>query len=410
MAVQHAGYAQIVAALSAAPEEPCGASGALLTEWRRTQAGSVCLVCGDAGVGSVATMLAALRRARGRRAVQVGARHPHRWRERIRAGSSPLSEDDFAAALSGWEHGEMSADEILLGGAIALASTDEGSDLIIEAPPASPVWSAPVTANLVAVARIETAGWVEECLVRALNDGSTIVMAPQRESVADAVRAAAKVTGATLHEVATECRLGKAQTSADGQQFSVETPSGQYKVMLPLLGAHQQANFLTALLAAGDVGVGAVAKALEEVKLPLRLEVLKRSPLVVLDGADNAASLKATARAAPSVFGRSRLSVIAAVGADTAVEALAEAVAEVVAPIDGDVRVAFGEADREAAEQVYGLLRERGVSVQLGGAAAPVLLAAIDGAGPRDGVLLLGSMSVAAEARAHLLGLQEDFR
>ena len=158
------------------------------------------------------------------------------------------------------------------------------------------------------------------------------------------------------------------------------------------------------------MGAPAVAKALEEVKLPLRLEVLKRSPLVVLDGADNAASLRATARAVPSIFGRSRLSVVAAVGEDTPVERLAEAVAE----IDADVHIAFQEArreaDREAAERVQGMLRERGVSAQIRGAAGPVLLAAVDGAGPRDGVLLLGSMSVAAEARAHLLGLQQDRR
>ena len=245
----------------------------------------------------------------------------------------------------------------------------------------------------------------------ALAAASTVVLAPQRESVAAAARAAVAASGVALHEAAVACRMGRASTGLDGQRFTTQTPRGRYTVALPLLGAQQRANFVTALLAAEQIAqeglnAAAVAKAIADVSLPLRFEIIKRSPLVVLDGADDPAGYRALQSVAAEIFGRLRLVIVATVDAAVPHDVLTEA----IEAIPAEVRIAFPPPDRAVAERVAQRLRDRGIGAQLWGAPGPALVDAVDSAGPRDGVLVFGSLSGTAEARAWLLGIEQEQR
>ena len=106
-----------------------------------------------------------------------------------------------------------------------------------------------------------------------------------------------------------------------GRVVSVRTPGANYEeLFVPLYGAHQ-----------GDkVAVAVGAEALGSVRVPGRLEVLGRRPLVVLDGAHNPAGAAALGRALVEDFatvrrvvlvfgclnGRSPAEVLAAIGPD----------------------------------------------------------------------------------------------
>jgi dihydrofolate synthase/folylpolyglutamate synthase len=86
-----------------------------------------------------------------------------------------------------------------------------------------------------------------------------------------------------------------------GRLLDLRTPGGRYEqVLLGLHGAHQGDNAACALAAvegffASPLDDRLVRTALASVRVPGRLEIVARSPLVVLDGAHNVAGAKALA-------------------------------------------------------------------------------------------------------------------
>jgi dihydrofolate synthase/folylpolyglutamate synthase len=121
-----------------------------------------------------------------------------------------------------------------------------------------------------------------------------------------------------------------------GRVVSVRTPGANYEeLFVPLYGAHQGDNVAVAVAAAeaffgSALDEAVVAEALGSVRVPGRLEVLGRRPLVVLDGAHNPAGAAALGRALVEDFatvrrvvlvfgclnGRSPAEVLAAIGPD----------------------------------------------------------------------------------------------
>ena len=94
-----------------------------------------------------------------------------------------------------------------------------------------------------------------------------------------------------------------------GRYIDIYTPTAAYTdVFLAVRGAHQGDNAAIALTAAEEF-VGAslphevVAEAFANVASPGRLEVVRRAPLVVLDGAHNVAGAEALRRSLDEEFG-----------------------------------------------------------------------------------------------------------
>jgi dihydrofolate synthase/folylpolyglutamate synthase len=93
-----------------------------------------------------------------------------------------------------------------------------------------------------------------------------------------------------------------------GRMLELYTPGGSYPdVFLPLYGAHQADNAAIALAAVeaftnAPVPPDAVAAAFAQVSSPGRLEVVRRQPLVLLDGAHNVAGAQALRSALDEEF------------------------------------------------------------------------------------------------------------
>jgi len=205
-----------------------------------------------------------------------------------------------------------------------------------------------------------------------------------------------------------------------GQLLTLRGLAGEYdEVFLPLHGAHQAHNAVVALAAVeaflggshierGRLDVDLVRAGFAGVTSPGRLEVVRRSPTVLLDAAHNPAGALATASAIDEDFDFTRLVGVVAVMADKDVRGilapfeplLAEVVVtEVVSPrampVDQLAAIAvelFG-ADRvevsprldDALDTAIGLAEQEG---QMGGA----------------GVLVTGSVLTVAGARTLLGG------
>lgn len=100
---------------------------------------------------------------------------------------------------------------------------------------------------------------------------------------------------AQLHWVQGECRWQLLSQGLLNQQVSLQTPFHCYeKIELPLIGPHQCINLATAVRALEllqwrfpQLEPAAVENGIRHVSWPGRLEVVCRSPLVILDGAHN---------------------------------------------------------------------------------------------------------------------------
>ncbi|HEX3000496.1 MAG TPA: cyanophycin synthetase, partial [Armatimonadota bacterium] len=118
------------------------------------------------------------------------------------------------------------------------------------------------------------------------------------------------------------------QGYAEGwQRFNVRTPLREYQdLMIPMAGAFQVENAATAvaaldLLETRGQGIeeAALRQGLAEVHMPGRMEMLRKKPRFLIDGAHNAASAQALAQALRELYGERRIILILGVSTDHSV-------------------------------------------------------------------------------------------
>jgi dihydrofolate synthase/folylpolyglutamate synthase len=244
-----------------------------------------------------------------------------------------------------------------------------------------------------------------------LREGVRAVMAPQRESAAEVIRARCSELQGPLEEVATACALAIDGGNLDGQSLRLRTPRATYRIHLPLLGRHQAENAATAVLGMENLGVGVdpgvVARSLGETRWPGRLEIVKRQPLVVLDGAHNTDSARRLAQTIGATFGPRHTWLIVGMNADKDVEGFAGLLGGALPNLDViATRGAIGRALAPTA--VAQAFSDAGVTVRTAPSVAAALEEALGEAASGDLICVTGSLYVVAEARAWLLGIMPD--
>src|SRR3982750_2736412 len=144
------------------------------------------------------------------------------------------------------------------------------------------------------------------------------VLAHQQPGALDAlVRRAVDVEAVVARE-GTEVGVLERRGGAGGQQVRLQGLGGEYQeVYLPLFGAHQAQNAVTALAAVeAFLGAGAATGPIEQetvraafaaVRSPGRLERMRTSPTVLVDAAHNPAGMAATVDAIKEAFDFTRL-------------------------------------------------------------------------------------------------------
>ncbi len=190
------------------------------------------------------------------------------------------------------------------------------------------------------------------------------------------------------------------------QEFDYWGPGGEMKGLhVPLAGEHQLSNAAAAVCALSVSGMNvpekAVRKGLASARWEGRLETVSQRPLVVLDGAHNAASAKILAEAVKKYYAGhyARLLLVLGVLADKDFRDMAA----YLMPLADSV--IFTQADYSRAVPADELSRSLGggkgetmVCADVPGA----LLKALSLAGPDDMVLVTGSLYVVGEAKAWL--------
>ncbi|GHJ37612.1 folylpolyglutamate synthase/dihydrofolate synthase family protein [Streptomyces sp. TS71-3] len=252
-----------------------------------------------------------------------------------------------------------------------------------------------------------------------IKQGATVILAQQPVDAAQVLLKRAAEADATVAREGLEFGVVARQVAVGGQLLTLRGLGGEYEeVFLPLHGAHQARNAAVALAAVeAFFGVGAehgrpldidtVRKAFATVASPGRMEVVRRSPTVVLDAAHNPAGARATADAVSEVFGFSRL--IGVVGASDGkdvrglLEAFEPVFTEIVATQYSQARALSADELAGVAVEVFGEDRVQ-VEPRLDDALeAAITLAEEEGEYASAGVLITGSVFTVGEARL-LLG------
>ena len=256
-----------------------------------------------------------------------------------------------------------------------------------------------------------------------IKDGSTVIVAHQVPDAAAEIEQAVASHRAVVRrerdpqEDPTSPEAGVLQVldrqlAVGGQLVTLATAAAVYEdAFVPLHGEYQAHNALLALAAAEAIHGGrqVLARVVEDgfasVTSPGRLEVLRSSPTVLVDAGHNPHGIEALTGAIEEAFGFQHLVAVLGVMADKDAEGILaglEPVTDAVVCVPIDSPRAMDVDDLGGiAQEVYGADRVV-VSQQLGeGVAQAVALSeGYDTPLTSSGILIVGSVVLAAEARA----------
>jgi dihydrofolate synthase/folylpolyglutamate synthase len=248
-----------------------------------------------------------------------------------------------------------------------------------------------------------------------IKPGAVAVIGVQEPEVAEILLERAREVGATPAVEGTGFGVLTRDVAVGGQQVSIRGLGGDYDdLFIPLHGPHQAHNAAVAL-AAVEAFLGGGEQRLDpdvvragfaEVSSPGRLEIVRRSPTVLVDAAHNPAGAVALRAAMEDSFNFARVIGVIAILADKD----ATAMLEILEPVLDEVVVSRTSSPRamsprklgEVAIEIYG--ENRVTVVDSLPDALDRAAALADEGGVAGGVLATGSITTAAEVRM-LLGV-----
>ncbi len=250
-----------------------------------------------------------------------------------------------------------------------------------------------------------------------IKPGAFVVSAEQDDEVAAILAERAEQVGAHRYAAGLDFGVAERDIALGGQVLAVRGIAGVYpEVFVPLFGAHQGQNAAVAIAAveaffgAGERPLSAevVRAGLATVSSPGRLEVVRRSPTILVDAAHNPHGMAALRAAIGDAFTFSRLVGLVAMFADKDVAAMLE---EIEPELDHLV-VTRNSSPRsmdpvrlgEIAADIFGEDRVSVVPSLPDAIDEAVRIAELEEIG--GGVLATGSVVTAADVR-HLLGVKE---
>ena len=393
-------------------------------------------VAGTKGKGSTAAMIEAILRAAGYSTGFYSSPHLHTFCERIRRDGEPIAPARFAGLTESiWPHhvanaadpdaGPATLFEYLTAMAFRCFAEDEADASVIEVglggrldatnvvSPAVSVIT-PVSLDHTAILG-DTIGEIAADKAGIIKAGIPVVVAPQFSEAMTAIQTAAAAQSAPVTSVSESVDWRVDDVSAAGQDLTIKTANHAYRVCLPLLGDFQGANAAVATtavetLATAGFGISAdaIIAGLASVQWPARLEVLRRDPLLVADGAHNDHSVATVLATLQRSLPHDRLTIVAGFSRDKRVAAMVELLAghadRVIATRSRHPR-SMRPAEIADEFAAHGFAQNR---LTVAGNAEQAIESAMSGASARELILVTGSLFVAAEAREATLGIEPE--
>jgi dihydrofolate synthase / folylpolyglutamate synthase len=282
-------------------------------------------VTGTNGKGSTSAMITALLMAKGLSVGTYTSPNLHVVAERIARNAEPIDDESLAGVLTELALLEPLLDErptrfeLLTAAALAWFSTEAVDAMVVEVGLGG-TWDCTnvVHADVAVLTNVSydhtdvLGSTLEEIAADKsgiVDPGSSVVVGETRPELVALIQERAAERGAGRVSVAgRDFGCSANVVAVGGRLVTLWTPGGRYDdVLVPLHGAHQGDNAACALAAAeAFFGVpldpDVVEEAFAAVRVPGRLEVLGRHPLLLVDGAHNAAGMATLGRALREEF------------------------------------------------------------------------------------------------------------
>jgi dihydrofolate synthase/folylpolyglutamate synthase len=438
-------HAQIVAALTRRwPEHRVAPSLGRIAALTRLlgdpqQAYPVIHLTGTNGKGSTAAMIDALLRAAGLRTGRFSSPHVMSVTERIAVDGEPIAEERFDEVyreLAPYielvdtqqiDGVAMTFFEIVTAMAFA-AFADAPVDVAIVEVGLGGTWDATnvADADVAVITPIdvdhahllgETVAEIAAEKAGIIKPGAQAILAGQPIEAAEVLVQRCAEVGALVQREGLEFGVLERVPAVGGQVLRLNATEGPVEeIFLPLHGAHQAANAAQALAAAeAFLGMKAlnpevVREAFAGVQMPGRMEVVRRSPTVVLDAAHNPHGARAAAATVTEAFDFSPLVGVFGAMGDKDVHGILEVWSElmqqiVVTQVASTSRGLPAEELGELAAGIFGAERVT-VAPRLDDALETAVNLAETDAGGAPGVLVTGSVVLVGEARTLLVRQQ----
>ncbi|MGZ4594617.1 MAG: bifunctional folylpolyglutamate synthase/dihydrofolate synthase [Actinomycetes bacterium] len=397
-------------------------------------------VAGTNGKTTTTRMIEALLRAFGLRTGRFTSPHLHSMRERIAFDGEAIDDERFLATyddiapylelVDSRHEVPLSFFEVLTAMAFA-AFADAPVDVAVVEVGLGGTWDSTnvADAQVAVVTPISidhvrflghTVGEIAGEKAGILKPGSYGVLAQQPVEAAEVLLRRSVEVDAIVAREGLEFGVLSRSLALGGQLLSLRGLAGaDEEIFLPLLGAHQAHNAVVALAAVeaflggghverGPLDVDLVRAGFASVTSPGRLEVVRRSPTVLLDAAHNPSGAAATARAIDEDFDFTRLVGVVAAMADKDVRGILEPfeplLAEIVVTEAASARAMPVDELAAIAVEVFGSDRVEVVPRLDDALDTAIGLAEEEGAMGGAGVLVTGSVYTVAEARTLLGG------
>ena len=391
-------------------------------------------ITGTNGKTSTARMIESLLRSMGLRTGLVTSPHLHQVTERIRLSGEPIPAEKFVEIYDELEpylaivdseslaNGgpAMSYFEVLTGMAFA-AFADAPVDVAVVEVGMGGAWDATnVVAPQVSVVTpigMDHADYLGDTVEKIAIEKSGIikpdsiaVLSYQDAGPAEILLARAAAVDAMVARQGVEFSARDRALAIGGQVLNLDGLNGSYEeILLPLFGAHQAANASVALAAVEaffggtlTLDINAVREGFGSVTSPGRLEVVRRSPTVIVDAAHNPHGAAVLATALEESFTFEQVIGVISVMADKDVigvlQALEPVMTDVVVTWNGAQRAMLAPEIAELAIQVFGEDRVH-VESNLTSAIDRAIEMADDAGMNGVGVVVTGSVVTAASAR-----------
>jgi len=410
---------------------------ALLAELGDPHLGRVTVhVAGSKGKGSVAAMVESVLRAAGMTTGLFTSPHLNRFPERIQISGEPVATEEFAAGVAevaaavGRVKVKMPDRAVVTFDVLTalgfLLFRERGVDAqVIEVGLGGLLDSTnvfgPGEKHCAVITNIglehteilgDTVAEIARQKAGIIVGGCPTIMAPQRESAAEVIREVAAERGSELTEVALACNLRRDAVSSDSQVFRLRTATAGYQLKMSLVGKHQLDNAATAVMAIEKLSAAGVKvdeatmkAGFESLKWPARIEIIKRRPMIVVDAAHTVDSGRRLRDAAAEYLNLDQATLVIGVMSDKDLEGLAMTVEPIAR------RVIATKADHPRAldpEKVARVFRDLGIETYWEANVGAAIDAALAMSSPAEAVVVLGSVALAGEARAYILGLERD--
>jgi len=272
-------------------------------------------VTGTNGKGTTTTLTSALLQATGLRVGTFTSPDLHAINERIAVNGSPIDDEAFISVLERLSDAEavsgiaLTRFELLTVAAL-LHFSDEGIDVAVLEVGMGGTWDSTnvINSDVAVLTNVDldhtavlgtTVGEIAKDKVGIFRGDGVAVVATTNAIVVQIAQGKAEELGSTLWLLGESFELEENELALGGRAISLRTPYAHYEeILVSLHGIHQGVNAATAIVAAEAflgraLGEEVVASTLGTARMPGRMEIVGRNPMIVVDGAHNPAGVRA---------------------------------------------------------------------------------------------------------------------